>query len=434
MVRPGDPDYDDARADYNARFSLHPSAIVFCANDADVANAIRWARENGVPLRPRSGRHSYEAYSVLDDGLVIDTSAINAIQVDAAGKHARIGAGAQLIDMYTTLWQSGLTIPSGSCGTLGLAGVVLGGGYGLASRAFGLSCDLLRSADVVTADGQLRTAQGDDLHWALRGGGGGNFGIVTAMEFDLVPVGNVATYSMVWPLADFPRVMSFWQGWAPQTDPRLTSLLAIDAHSVTSSGMLLGAADELSRLLAPLAQTGAQPDIQSQSYLDAVRYYAGLGGHRRPRIPLPQLMAQQRFKNSSAYVVTPFPDAAISALMAQMQAAPGPNNSVLLDAHGGAIAGTDGAATAFPHREALFSMQFMSYWDNDPDAPANVAWTHAVREAMLPWTDGAYVNYVDGEIADFAARYYGGNLARLQSVKRSVDPDGVFQFPQAIPS
>ena len=412
---------------------MRPRAIVFCGNDGDVANAIRWARENGVPLRPRSGRHSYEAYSVLDDGLVIDVSAMNAIQVDATAKRARIGAGVALIDMYTTLWQSGLTIPSGSCGTLGLAGVVLGGGYGLASRAFGLSCDLLRSIDVVGADGHLRTAQDDELHWALRGGGGGNFGIVTAMEFDLVAVGDVATYSMTWPLADFPRVMSFWQTWAPGTDPRLTSLVAIDAHTVTSSGMLLGSADELSRMLAPLAQTGAQPSIQSQSYMDAVRYYAGIGGHRRPRIPLPQLQPQQRFKNSSAYVVTPFPDAAIATLISQIQAAPGPNNSILMDAHGGAIANTGGAATAFPHRQALFSMQFMSYWDAGADEPANLAWTRSVRQAMLPWTDGAYVNYVDGDIGDYAARYYGGNLARLQSIKRSVDPDGVFQFPQAIP-
>jgi FAD/FMN-containing dehydrogenase len=427
VVRPGDADYDGARANFNARFSRMPGAIVFAASSADVANAIAWARANNQPLRARSGRHSYEAYSLVDAGVVVDVSAINDVAYDPVGGRARIGAGASVLAVYEKLAASGVTLPTGSCASLGIAGVALGGGIGVLGRKFGLTCDHLVSADVVTADGRTLTASAasePDLFWALRGGGGGNFGVVTAFEFAVRPVGNVAIYNVSWHAADFPSVMRAWQSWAPYTDPALFSELSVDPSSCYSSGLYLGSADDLQKNLAPLLAAGSPMglQIQSMSYLDAARLFSDEGG---PGV-------RPKFKNGSAYVTTSLPDAAIAAMQQQLAAAPSSAATLQLDNMGGAIAAVGAGDTAFAHRQALFDIQFESYWTDDADEPANRAWVKAARAALAPYTDGAYVNYIDADVTD-ASVYYGGNLARLSSVKRTYDPDGYFSFAQSIP-
>ena len=424
VVRPGDAAYDDARANFNGRFSMRPSAIVFAATSADVANAIAWARANNQPLRARSGRHSYEAYSLVDNGVVVDVSAMNDVAYDAVSGRARIGAGASVLSVYEKLATSGVTLPTGSCASLGIAGVALGGGIGVLGRKFGLTCDHIVSADVVTADGRTLTASASsepELFWALRGGGGGNFGVVTSFTFQTRPVGNVAIYNVSWNVADFPSVMSAWQKWAPYTDPALFSELSVDKTTCYSSGLYLGSASDLQKLLAPLLAAGSPMglSIQSMSYIDAARAFSDEGGPG----------ARPKFKNGSAYATTSFPDAAIAAMQQQLAAAPSSAATMQLDNMGGAIASGDGA---FAHRAALFDIQFETYWTDDADEAANHAWVKAARAALAPYTDGAYVNYIDADVSDMGT-YYGGNLARLSSVKRTYDPDGYFSFAQSIP-
>jgi FAD/FMN-containing dehydrogenase len=428
IVRPGDSDYESARLGYNGRFSLRPQLIVYAAGAGDVANALRWARQNSLPLRPRSSGHSYEAYSIVDNGVVLDLGGLSDVGYDPVSGIARIGAGCPLMRAYEQLYASGVTVPSGSCGSLSISGITLGGGVGLSARQLGLTCDNLRAVDLVTADGTVRrasAAENADLFWALRGGGGGNLGVVTAFEFAARPATDVATYSVAWPVADFPAVMSSWQSWAPYTDPALFSILSVDRNSVYSVGQFAGSAEELHNRLAPLLAVGSPAHllIKSMTLIDAARAFGDDDPSSRPK-----------FKNGSGYIASALPDAALTTMVDRLMAGPGPSNTLQFDALGGAVAGVAEDATAFAHRQALFSMQVEAFWTNDGDEAANRAWVKQTREALAPYTSGAYVNYIDSDVSDYGRAYYGGNLERLASIKRSWDPDGFFSFPQAIPT
>lgn len=429
VIWPDDPAYAEARLAFNARYSRFPAAIVFCQSASDVQHAVRWAREYGVPLRARSGGHSYEGLSVLDDGLVIDVSELSDVTVDLARGEAVVGAGVRLLDLYQRLAAYGVTIPAGTCPTVGIAGLTLGGGIGFLSRQHGLTCDNLLAIDLVDANGDhLRASELDspDLFWALRGGGGGNFGIVTAFTFRVHQIANVALCSLSWPWADAAAVLDTWQRWAPFTDERLTVSLAIGSafSPVTAFGLFTGPEAELPGLLAPLlrAGTAAPPAIWSTTWLDAATQLAGA--------PIPP--GTLHFKNASAFVETPLRSRAIATLVEQMSAAPAGSLIGFIPLRG-AVAEIAPTATAFPHRQALFDMQYQAYWWDPAAAAAPLAWIRSVREAMLRHTSGAYVNYIDLDLADWATAYYGANLARLANVRAAYDPEYVFNGPQSVP-
>src|SRR5215207_418225 len=432
VIWPQDPDYDVARQSFNARFSHFPAAIVVCDNTTDVRNAVRWARGKGMPLRARSGGHSYEAFSVVNDGLVIDVGGLTGVDVDESRGEAIVGAGVRLLDGYRRLWEHGVTIPAGTCPSVGIAGLTLGGGIGFLSRQHGLTCDNLVAIELVDAEGRTLRAseeQHPDLFWAMRGGGGGNFGIATAFTFRVHPIGDVVLCTVTWPWDDVPEVFDAWQRWAPFTDERLSVALAVahpSAGTISATGLFTGAATELPSLLGPLLQAGTPgaPVIQSLPYFTAVEQ---LGGP-------PITNGSLRFKNSSAIAYEPLPAAAITTLVDHLRAAPFDSDLVGFFPLGGAVAAIDPAATAFPHRRAHFDLQFQTYWWDDAAAEASLAWVRDVRMAMVPYTTGAYVNYIDADLPDWESAYYGTNLARLERVKKDYDPDDVFNGPQSIPS
>ena len=187
------------------------------------SRAVQWAVSNGVPLRARSGGHSYAGFSTLSGGVQLDLRNLRGISVDTRNRTATIGAGSQLIDVYAALAAHGVTIPAGSCPSVGIAGHALGGGMGLAGRQFGLTTDNILSAQIVTADGRVRTASSKsnpDLYWALRGGGGGNFGVVTSLTLRVHPVpGTVAGFIVNWPWSQAANALAAWQAWAPHAAP-----------------------------------------------------------------------------------------------------------------------------------------------------------------------------------------------------------------------
>src|SRR5215217_2574983 len=297
VIWPQDPAYEEARQSFNARFSRFPSVIVVCDNTNDVQNAVRWARQEVMPLRARSGGHSYEAFSVVDDGLVIDVGGLTGVDVDVSRGEAVVGAGIRLLDCYRRLWEHGVTIPAGTCPGVGIAGLTLGGGIGFLSRQHGLTCDNLVAIELVDAEGRTLRAseeQHPDLFWAMRGGGGGNFGIATAFTFRVHPIGDVVLCTVTWPWDDVPEVFDAWQRWAPFTDERLSVALAVahpSAGTISATGLFTGAATELPSLLGPLLQAGTPGAlvIQSLPYFTAVEQLAG------PPIANGSL----RFKNSS---------------------------------------------------------------------------------------------------------------------------------------
>src|SRR5215216_4261722 len=386
IIWPQDPSYDEARQSFNARFSRFPAAIVVCDNTDDVGNAIRWARQEEVPLRARSGGHSYEAFSVVDGGLVVDVGGLTGIEVDVPRGEAVIGAGIRLLDCYRRLWDHGVTIAAGTCPGVGIAGLTLGGGIGFLSRQYGLTCDNLAAVELVDADGDvLRASESEhaDLFWALRGGGGGNFGIATAFTFRVHPIGDVVICTIKWPWDNAAEGVDAWQRWAPFVDQRLCVSLAIghaSAGTISATGLFTGSGAELPPLLEPLLQVGTTgpPQIQSLPYLTAAEQLAGP----------PIVSGILRFKNASSLAYDPLPAEAIVTLVEQLGAAPFESDLVGFFPLGGAIASIDPGATAFVHRRALFDLQYQAYWWDNAAEPASIAWVRDLRAAMAPYTAG----------------------------------------------
>ena len=434
VVQRGAPGYNVARVVYNTRFDgVKPQAIAFCESLADVQKTIRWARKHHVHIVPRSGGHSYGGYSTTS-GVVVDVSRLQAVSLAASGRAAS-GAGAHLLEVYTALANRGRMIPGGTCPTVGIAGLTQGGGIGLSGRKFGLTCDHLLEATVVLADGSAVVAnvhQHPDLYWALRGGGGGNFGIVTRFVFRTHPVGSVSTYSLEWPWSDAKQVVQAWQAFAPHALDGLSCVLNVNAAAgvasphITSAGQFFGSEQALRSLLAPLVNAGTPTSFttKTRTFLEAVHYWAGGGSGRAT------------FAAKSSISTAPLSSAGIDALLHQIEdkrTSGTGSGIVLLDSWGGAINRVPKAATAFVHRGALFSMQYLAYWDPAAVAAPNLAWLRRCYAALRPYVSTfAYQNYIDPELPNWQHAYYGSNLARLRQLKRKYDPHNIFHFRQSI--
>jgi FAD/FMN-containing dehydrogenase len=329
---------------------------------------------------------------------------------------AAIGPGARLGRVYARLAAHGVTIPAGSCPTVGLGGLVLGGGVGLAGRSMGLTLDRVRSFDVVTADGTPRRVDAghhDDLFWALRGGGG-SFALVTGVHLRVRHVSRAAFFRVSYPRAARDEALAAWDALAPQAPRALTAIHTLTATGSSSFGQYLGGEAALRRLVAPLAAVpGARLSTGSGAYLDVQRRWAG--------DPHP---ARQAFAASSLYVFHRLSAAGRRAFLAAADT----GAALILDAYGGAIGDVPASATAFAHRDARFSVQVLAY------APIAVAAPRVARARrhIAPFGHGAYPNYADPDLAAPLKAYYGANLARLRQVKAAYDPAGRFRPDQRI--
>ena len=440
-------DYDEARRLYSPRFDdVRPLAIVYCTNAADVAATISWACLNNVRIAARSGGHSYGGYSTTP-GVVIDVSRMDAVTVDVLNATARVGAGARLIDVYAKLAQRGVTIPAGSCPSVGIAGLALGGGIGFSGRKLGLTCDNVKQLTIVTADGVVRacnTTRNPDLYWACRGGGGGNFGVVTSFTFRTHPVGTVTTYRANWDWTEARRVFSAWQAWAPRAPDELFSMLGLTATGsggtiVGSQGQFFGSASQLDAVLQPFIAAAGTPsriDVETKPYLDAVLMWASCSEVDRCR--LGNGVRRSTYAAKSDIFTAPLPMAGIDKAVAAVEAraAAPAAGSLLFDAFGGAIGRIPKAATAFVHRDARFSCQYIASWepvDDTAGAAAAISWLRNTHTAMRPHASGrAYQNYIDPELPDWGRAYYGSNYPRLRRIKRRYDPKNVFRFAKSI--
>lgn len=426
VILQGEGGYDEARLNFNGRFNKFPKVIVYCEVVQDVVNAILWAREQQIPFRVRGGGHSYEAFSNVDGGLVIDVSGLLRLEINRDVGTARIGAGFRLMDLYEALWKQRVTIPGGTCRSVGVSGLTLGGGYGFLSRLMGMTCDNVLGLEMVTAEGKIIHAnenQHSNLFWACRGGGDGSFGVITTFTFRVHPIENVARYRMTWDFADLEKVVRYWQAWAPHVDARLTSLLLLHPGGLRSNGVFVGTEQELKQIMRSF-QEATRPktyEFHSTTWIEVARRFAGSS------------VKQEKLKNSSAYAYEPFSDEALRVLNSNLLTAPGSRNMVAFDAYGGSISEVPIDATPFVHRKALFVMQYQSYWSEDAEADKNIQWIEKFRESMLPYTRGAYRDYCDSNIPDWPVSYFGENFARLKKVKQIYDPENLFRFEQSIP-
>ncbi|MFF3897286.1 FAD-dependent oxidoreductase [Streptomyces sp. NPDC001812] len=424
LLRPDDVGFDDARKGFNPLHDDHvPAAVAQCASAADVAEAVV-AAGGRVPLAARSGGHSYVGYSAPPDGLVVDLRRMS--QVDATGDGSvTVGAGAPLRSVYSAVGQANRCLPAGSCFTVGIAGVTLGGGIGVLQRKFGLTCDHLTAAEAVTAGGRVLTATAaatPDLFWALRGGGGGNLSIVTSFTFATDPAPALTVFVLTFPEGKVTEILTAWQPWIAGAPREMWANFKISGGNPPScrvAGCFVGPSTACYPLLDDLIlRAGVVPtgrNIQDRDYFNGMRFFSGK--------PL-----RESFVASSRILTTPTPDP--QALTRLLTGRTG--TSLIFDPLGGAVADTVTAQTAFPHRDAFATAQIYASatMASEPDVTRNVAEIVAGLGAL--GIGGGYVNYIDPNLPDWPTAYYGPNLHRLRSIAHDYDPDHLFDFPQSL--
>jgi len=457
LVLPADPSYGIGKQLYNEKFDdIDPAAIAYCESVADVQRCIAFARDHDVGLTTRAGGHSYGGYSSCP-GLVIDVTRMNDVTVALGSTTAIIGAGSRLIDIYNSLGNEGVLLPGGSCPTVGIAGLALGGGIGVFGRLFGLTCDNIVSFDVVTADSRLLTAdaqQNEDLFWASRGGGGGNFGVTTSFTFKVHPIPPITLFTLIWPWAAATQVLGSWLSWSPESPDAMWSNCQLlsggpSGLELRVTGVYAGTTAACTAALEPLLRaTGPAPSsefVGPEQYLNAMLIEAGCEGSTVAQCHLPSqspsgTLTRSAFNAKSAYLSAALPSAGIEAVVEAVidlsQSLPSVGGGVVFDAYGGAIARTGAADTAFVHRDAISAIEYSFNWA--PGVPQSVItqgdlWLAKLQQSLAPYSAGSYVNYIDPTLANWQQAYYGANLPRLASVKKSVDPDDTFHFAQSIP-
>ncbi|WP_410604479.1 FAD-binding oxidoreductase [Amycolatopsis sp. lyj-90] len=417
LLLPGDSGYENAKRVFNPAFDgLKPAAIAKCAKPEDVQAAIEAAARR-VPIAARSGGHSYAGYSVPDGGLMIDLGGMSS--VDVQGEQVVIGAGAKLKDVYAALGGAGRCLPAGSCPSVGIAGLTLGGGIGVLARKYGLTCDHLVSAQVVTADGKLRTASADsepELFWALRGGGGGNFGVVTSFTFRTDPSPSVVSvFSLHFPAGSANEVLAEWQRWLPEAPPELWANVVLSGGSPVGarvSGCYVGDSASLGRELDKLTgKVKGTRTVKQLDYLGAMKYFSGSEN-------------RQSFVASSRILGEAVDPAKLTSILNGRR-----GMDLLVDGLGGAVADIAPDATAFWHRKAIGSVQIYSQADTRNRSLATDSVAEVVTGIGL---SGGYVNYIDPALPDWMTAYYGDNATRLKQVAKTYDPDKVFGFAQAV--
>jgi len=422
---------------FSKRTQLTPRVRVVAASAGAVSGTLLWAVNNGLGFAIRSGGHSYEGSSQSPD-LVIDVRGMQGIKLSGDSKSVTIGAGSSLGSVYEALASSHLAIPAGSCFPVGVAGHSLGGGFGLLGRPFGLACDNILSMEVVDASGKILTAseqENPDLFWALRGGGNGNFGVVTNFKFRTSAVNMVAKFAITWirPVTQAVKIVQAWQQWLENVPSSITGTLhltkakggLIQVHmaglSVQSESSLKVELKRLQRLAGAASVLGTK----TMSFHQAATIFDG--GEPNPDSIL--------MKAKSDYVTEPMTEQGILTLLDGLVKAPG-EIAVLCDTYGGAINKVAADATAFVHRaNTRYVMQYYMQWDSAGATNTNIAMMRTLYASMRPYVSGGcYVNYCDLDLGDgYAKAYWGDNLPRLTKIKAEVDPKNIFRHAQSVP-
>lgn len=454
LIRPGDTTWNTARQLYNTRFdNLKPAAVAYVAHTADIRTALTYAHAHNLHVAIRNGGHSYAGWSSGNGRLVIDVSKLNRIR--ASGGTAVIGAGAKLIDVYRALAAKGVTIPAGSCPTVGVSGLTLGGGHGVVSRAYGLTCDSLTRATLITADGKQLTADATtnkDLFWALRGAGNGNFGVVTELQFKTHPAPQAVTAYMSWPWSKAAAVLKAWQEWGPTQPDEIWSsfhlanaagglpTVSVAAFSLGTYGELQNAVD---RLADRIGASATSVSLRRRSYEESMELYAGcssfttdaqchLPGATPGRSPQGALQ-RETYAAKSDFFDRSISSAGIQTLLTQLKNVRGGSGSVALTALGGAVNRVDPTATAFVHRRSRMLAQYIGAWRAGTSGTAAQSWLTGAHDAMKPYASGAaYQNYTDPALRNWRKAYYGDSAPKLARLKKQYDPTGFFTYPQAL--
>ena len=441
LIRPDDPDYDDARAVWNGMIDKRPEVIARCAGAADVISAVNFARENDLLVAVRGGGHNVAGTAVCDDGLVIDLSEMTGVRVDPEAKTAWVQAGATWADLDHETQTFGLATPGGVVSDTGVGGLTLGGGIGHLRCKHGLSCDNLRSVDLVTAEGEYLTASADgneDLFWGVRGGGG-NFGIVTGFEFDLHPIGpEVATCLVFYPGDRLTEVLGAYRDFVATAPNEISTLVFagelpeaemfpaewVHEQKFAIMGCYAGPADDGEAELKPLREftdpiadfSGTMPyaefqQLLDEDYPDGMRYYW-----------------------KSLYL-DDLSDTTIGRIAYWDQAAPSPLSTVDVWQLGGVITDVGIEESAFAGRHAPFLLGVEANWEDPETDEANVEWVRDCLDDMRQFSDGSvYLNFpgFHEEGNEIMRTTFGPAYNRLVALKDEYDPENLFRLNQNI--
>jgi FAD/FMN-containing dehydrogenase len=435
----GDPGYDDARRVFNTMIDRYPALIARARSAEDVRRAVLFAREHDLPLSVKGGGHNVAGSAVCEGGLMLDLSLMKGVQVDPERRTAVAQPGLVLGEFDVATQEFGLATPLGTVSITGIAGLTLGGGISWINGKYGLACDNVIAADVVTADGELlraSAAENTDLYWAIRGGSG-NFGVVTSFHYQLHPVGPLLTGSLVYPPDQARDALRFYHEFSKSCPDDLSTLgsLATDDGGQTVMQVIYswcGPLDEGERALRPLRTFGTPVE-------DVVEMleYCALQQVIDERFP----PGRQHYWKSN--FLTELSDEAIDVMLqfaaerpspAHVHCAAGTSRAAIALQHmHGAAARVDPAATAFPHRDVHHDFLILSQWTDAADADRHITWTRSFFDAMRPFTERAvYVNGLGVEGEDRVREAYGANYPRLAAVKARYDPTNLFRANQNI--
>ena len=430
VLTAADPAYDVVRKVWNGMIDRRPAAIARCTGAADVIAALAFARDAGLPIAVRGGGHSFPGYSVCDGGVLIDLQLMKSVRVEPVARRARAEGGVLWAEYDRETQAFGLASTGGMISHTGIAGLTLGGGFGLLCRKFGLAIDNLISADIVTSDGKLRTVsatQEPDLFWAIRGGGG-NFGIVTSFEYQLHEVGPMLAGLIAYPL---PQATQVLRGLHEVMSSAPDELMVTGALLTTPEGhkavavvpCYVGDPAEGERVIAPLKKLGtvAMEKVGAMPYTVAQKLFD------ESAVP------GRRFYLRSNYLET-IGDALIEALAGSFAATPSPLNAIVIPSVGGAVSRVAPEATAYYHRQAPYVMSMVNCWLDPSEDQANLEWVRTTWTALTPHLPRrVYVNELQEEGADRVRDAYGPAFSRLAAIKRQYDPDNIFRLNQNIP-
>ena len=430
IVDPEHADYDTSRRVWNGMIDRRPAVIARCASTADVQAALAFARAEGLPVAVRGGGHSAAGLSATEGGVMIDLTMMNQIDVDPDARTARVGGGATWGQFDAATQVHGLASTGGVVSTTGIGGLTLGGGIGWLMRTYGLACDGLIEAEVVTADGQVLIASADqhsDLLWGLRGGGG-NFGVVTAFTFRLHPITEVLGGLLIHPAERTRDVLRFYREATDQAPDELTLFAALlsSPEGAPISALLpchIGKPADAERDLAPIRAFG--PPLVDQT----------------ARVPYAaqQVMLDEGFPAGlqvywKAHFLTGLDDSVIDILVDHFEGITSPLSSIVIEQLGGAVARVGAAETAFTYRTAPYNLAVIARWTDPSEADRHIDWARGLFDALIPYSQGVYVNYLGtGDAPDRVRTAYGvDTYDRLAELKARYDPDNVFRATQNV--
>jgi hypothetical protein len=427
VITPSDKDYCLLRLEYNRDINKFPLAIVYCYSPMDASNAIKWCRRNQIGLRIRTGGHNYEGYSTDTDVIVIDTSFMNQIEIDSEQDIVKIQAGSRLGSIYLKLAEEGYAFNGGTCPSVGISGLVLGGGIGLSCRNFGLVIDNLLEIQIVNDNGLLITANrqnNPELFWACRGAGGGNFGVVTSYSFRIHKVDKVTLIQLRWDETSRERFLVLWQHWLKTADRRISCFAGFNKEGIYLNGFFYGNKAEAEEILKGFLLLPGLLANSSIAYVPFIYAVRAIGAFYGP---------PGRFKATGRFVYKTLSENNIKRLVKYVDNSPGEDNCYIrVYSLGGEIKKIPNNYSAYYYRNAKYIIGITSDWEKEDNAKLYKDWVAEVFQYVKPLTYGSYVNFPYAELENYGYAYYGKNYHNLRKIKKTYDPDNIFKFQQSI--